>query len=115
VAVGTRRCRGCGVPLAVLARRNRAYCCAACRVRALRARRRLAELEPGVEHAFPVVLEAAIAEQRLVGTIALAARGDWRASAWLLERQYPERWAARERGSRRAWRDADELAERRRR
>jgi hypothetical protein len=33
-------------------------------------------------------------EARHVATIALAAsQGDWKASAYLLERQYPERWA----------------------
>jgi hypothetical protein len=33
-------------------------------------------------------------EADLVARMTLAAhRGSWRASAWLLERQYPERWA----------------------
>lgn len=35
----------------------------------------------------------ALSEARLVVLIAKAAQHDWRASAWLLERRYPERWA----------------------
>jgi hypothetical protein len=42
-------------------------------------------------------LEAALAkateEPRLVAIVAAAAaRGDWRASAWILSRRWPERW-----------------------
>jgi transposase len=38
----------------------------------------------------------AITEARLVVAIARAATlGDWRASAWWLERRWPERWALR--------------------
>jgi hypothetical protein len=36
----------------------------------------------------------ALAEPRLVGLIAREAARSWRAAAWLLERRYPERWAA---------------------
>jgi hypothetical protein len=40
------------------------------------------------------VLTKALAEDRLVALVAAAARGNWRAASWLLERRYPERWAA---------------------
>jgi hypothetical protein len=33
------------------------------------------------------------AEMRAVGLIAQAAQSQWQAAAWLLERQFPERWA----------------------
>jgi hypothetical protein len=39
-------------------------------------------------------LEHFLAEPRLVGEIAKASRSNWRAAAFLLERTYPERWAA---------------------
>jgi hypothetical protein len=39
-------------------------------------------------------LEQLLSEPRLVGQIVAASRSNWRASAWLLERTYPERWAA---------------------
>jgi hypothetical protein len=38
------------------------------------------------------VIGRAIAEERLVAYVAQAARSNWRASAWLLERRYPQRW-----------------------
>lgn len=45
--------------------------------------------------AFKAAVESARAEgeQHLVRRVAQAGRDDWRAAAWLLERQYPERWA----------------------
>jgi hypothetical protein len=69
-------------------------------------------------------LEAALArateETRLVAYVASAAAKNWRASAWLLERRYPERWG---RGTREEsiivpseddpFREVDELARRR--
>jgi len=36
---------------------------------------------------------AAAAEARMVVLLLRASRFDWRASAWWLERRYPERWA----------------------
>jgi transposase len=37
----------------------------------------------------------AIAESRLIDSIREAGRDDWRASAWILERRYPETWSKR--------------------
>jgi hypothetical protein len=37
----------------------------------------------------------AIAESRLLDSIREAGRDDWRASAWILERRYPETWSKR--------------------
>jgi hypothetical protein len=85
-----RACESCGEPLAPTARRNRRYCSGVCRVRALRRRRRengaeVVELPPA-----PVALDEAT-EAKLVAVVAAAARGDWRAASWLLERGYPAR------------------------
>ncbi len=38
----------------------------------------------------------AVAEAALLGSIREAGRGDWRASAWILERRYPESWSRRD-------------------
>jgi hypothetical protein len=44
------------------------------------------------------VLDAATSEATLVARVAqAAASGNWRASAWLLERRFPQRWAPRQR------------------
>jgi transposase len=47
-------------------------------------------------------VEAAVAEAEAlrVAQVVRSATMDWRAAAWLLERQVPERWAPRERRSR---------------
>lgn len=37
----------------------------------------------------------AVAESRLLDSIREAGRDDWRASAWILERRYPETWSKR--------------------
>lgn len=67
------------------------------------------------------ILAEATSEVRLVAYLAKAAAANWRASAWLLERRYPERWAARGRevelaapGEGDPFREVDELAVRRR-
>ena len=39
----------------------------------------------------------ALARQRFVGQVALAARTSWQAAAWVLERRDPENWGRRER------------------
>jgi hypothetical protein len=53
-----------------------------------------AGLRQQVERARAEQVEAveALPEARLVGLVTRAARGDWAASAWWLERHYPERW-----------------------
>jgi hypothetical protein len=70
------------------------------------------------------ILASATSEERLVLQVAAAAaKGQWRASAWLLERRFPERWAARPRVQAQArveppsddpFAEVDELARRRR-
>jgi hypothetical protein len=43
----------------------------------------------------PGQLDPVELERALVGSLLVAAkRGAWRSAAWLLERRYPERWAA---------------------
>ena len=62
------------------------------------------------------------AETRHVALISRAAAGNWQAAAWLLERQYPERWGRPERRKRHEppgvepdpFAEVDELAEKRR-
>jgi hypothetical protein len=71
------KCETCGDELPATARRNRRYCDARCRRRAYEERQ--APARP---------------ELALVVPVAAAAKTNWRASAWLLERRYPERWAA---------------------
>jgi hypothetical protein len=96
------KCEQCGDPLPALARRNRRYCDARCRRRAHEERHAPApELAPVVpvaaitddEH-VQELLARVLAEERLIAQVAAAAKTNWRASAWLLERRYPERWAA---------------------
>jgi hypothetical protein len=93
------KCEQCGDPLPALARRNRRYCDARCRRRAFEERRAPAgpELAPVVpisdhEH-VQELLARVLAEERLIAQVAAAAKTNWRAAAFLLERHYPERWA----------------------
>jgi hypothetical protein len=62
--------------------------------RARQAAKRLApaELERLVERLPPTAAESA-----LVSGIAQAARADWKAAAFILERRWPERWSPVER------------------
>jgi hypothetical protein len=46
--------------------------------------------------------------QQLVGQIAAAADGDWRAAAWLLERGWPDTWRLRPLNGRKPADDSDE-------
>jgi hypothetical protein len=97
------KCEQCGDPLPATARRNRRYCDQRCRRRAHEERHAPAapELAPvvpvaastGEEH-VQELLARVLAEERLVAQVAAGAKTNWRASAWLLERRFPERWAA---------------------
>jgi hypothetical protein len=103
--VSAVRCEGCGDELPALARRNRRYCDARCRRRAYEERhapepelpaepeRQLAPVVPiGEDEHVQELLARVLAEERLVAQVAAGAKTNWRASAWLLERRYPERW-----------------------
>jgi hypothetical protein len=98
-----RRCEHCGNVLASTSRPDRRHCSASCRSAAYAARRRAANSErvrnlnvPSAE--LEQVLARATEETRLVAVIAaVAGKGNWRAAAWLLERQHPERWGAQRR------------------
>lgn len=48
--------------------------------------------EPYVEFRAKVEQARAVGEARNVAAIASAAKESWQAAAWMLERQYPERW-----------------------
>jgi hypothetical protein len=90
------KCEACGEELPALARSNRRYCDARCRRRAFEKRHadepEFATVLGNDEQVREVILRAT-SEDRLVAYVASAARTNWRASAWLLERRYPERWA----------------------
>ena len=122
-----RRCEHGEKPLP-LGRADQRYCGTNCRTAACRQRRcdeREAERHEWVNltaHQADA-LERALAEERLIALVAGAARDNWRAAAWMLERRHPERWAQRPREVEVApppdpndpWREVDELASRRRR
>ena len=119
----------------MLARPNRRYHDAICRSRGQRRRAGAGASAhadrdtvaiagvPTTEEQLRAVLGRLLTEEHLLGQIARASRGSWRASAWLLEKQWPEKWGPRashvdERP--RAddgdgfWQELDELAARRR-
>ena len=56
-------------------------------------RERVAEVR-AAERSRDVASDKATSEARLVVLLLRAAQSDWRASAWWLERRYPERWGA---------------------
>jgi hypothetical protein len=92
------KCENCGEPLPALSGRNKRYCDARCRRRAFEQRHRgEPELAPVVQISDDAqaqeLLARVIAEPRLVGLVAVAAKTNWRAAAFILERHYPERWA----------------------
>jgi predicted nucleic acid-binding Zn ribbon protein len=97
ITLVARHCERCGAELPADARRDKRFCSSTCRARARRRRLRAAEPLPtppsAPEVELEIALERALAEPRLVALIANAARTNWRASAWLLERRHPERWA----------------------
>jgi hypothetical protein len=97
--VSAVKCEACGDELPALARRNQRFCDAACRRRAYEERHAptAPELAPvlslGDDQHTREVLDRVLAEPRLIAQVAAAARTQWRAAAFLLERRYPERWA----------------------
>ncbi len=94
-----RPCLGCGQPLDGEGRADRRYHGLSCRKAAYRRRQRERETAPVTLVPPPppidphAVLERALSEDALLIPIVHAARTQWRASAWLLERRYPQRWA----------------------
>jgi hypothetical protein len=131
-------CAGCNEPLTGPGRSDRRYCDSRCRKQAFLRRQAEAQApeltQPELDRsgtattapsldreALEQALQQALAEPRLVAYLAHAARSNWRAAAWLLERRYPERWGAGERepeplvpGEADPFREVDQLAERRR-
>jgi hypothetical protein len=96
--VSAVKCEACGDELPALARQNRRYCDSRCRRRAYEERHaRLAPVVPVAEitedEHTQEVLARVLAEPRLVAHVAAAARTQWRAAAFLLERHYADRWA----------------------
>jgi hypothetical protein len=93
-----RRCRGCGALIASTSRRDRRYCSASCRVTAYRQR----QAQPGMTASeldrLVATLDAPRAEAMLLAGVAVAAREDWKAAAWILQRRFPTRWDATSRG-----------------
>jgi hypothetical protein len=93
------KCEACGEELPALARRNKRYCDVRCRRRAFEERHapagpELAPVVPISDHEqVQELLARVLAEERLIAQVAAAAKTNWRAAAFLLERRYPERWA----------------------
>jgi hypothetical protein len=100
---GERRCQVCKALIATTSRPQRRYCSAACRQSAYERRRRwrsVAVISPSEATDIERILASATSEERLVLQVAAAAaKGQWRASAWLLERRWPERWGPPEKRS----------------
>jgi hypothetical protein len=99
--VEQRTCENCQRLIAQTARPDKRYCSRACKQLASERRRReRADFATVVEQSgLPPELARALMqatdETRLLAQVAAAAaRGQWRAAAWILERRYPERWSA---------------------
>jgi hypothetical protein len=106
-------CDHCGKALPLTARPDQRYCSHAHRQAAYERRRGPVRTRPvmspsgggSTRESDPILvqleaaLERATEEVRLVALDARAAQTQWRASAGLLERQYPERWGRRDRGA----------------
>jgi hypothetical protein len=90
-----RRCESCRAVLARTSRHDRRYCSPACRQSAYERRRgsRPVAVPPAEQSEIERILAQATREERLVALVAHAARTNWRAAAWLLERRFPGRWA----------------------
>ena len=132
--VTERRCTHCGEPLPAKSRSDKLYCDDGCRMAAYRERQRAAHVQllrgedidtsPTQLDLLREAVKEAVREEKLLAVIAAEARqGNWRASAWLLSRMFPERWSERGRDVPFAldgdpadpFQEFDELAERRRR
>jgi hypothetical protein len=91
-----RRCETCRAVLAQTSRPDRRYCSPACRQSAYaqrRGSRSVTVISPAEQSEIARILASATREERLVLQVAAAAaKGQWRASAWLLELRWPERW-----------------------
>ena len=64
---------------------------------AFRARRVASAVAPAELERLVGTVPPAAAESALVAGIAQAARADWKAAAFILERRWPQRWSATER------------------
>jgi hypothetical protein len=110
-----RNCEQCGGVIPAGRRGDARYCCDAHKAAAYKARRRAAARSPFADAPFALApeqqaaLDQATSEVRLVAIVASAARTQWRAAAWLLERRHPQRWAAPASSAREVVRDPDEF------
>jgi hypothetical protein len=87
VATLERDCAHCKGPLPPRAPRHQRYCNASCRTQAYRRRRHEAEVEADpVRAEIARLVDEQTDELRLLARIVGASAGNWRAAAWLLDR-----------------------------